>query len=166
LRDITVAANPSELINAEGAIALNDRPHQLKLSASYMLPYDVYVAGNYRMQSGPEAHRTISAPLSFGGGSTTVNLEAPGTHRLDPLRTIDVRLAKTFPLADRELELNLDIFNLTNANTVWEVRNLTGRINVRQGGDPQGTLNNIQQFLSPTQILAPRIIRFGAALRF
>ena len=32
----------------------------------------------------------------------------------------------------------VDIYNLSNANTVWEVRTLTGRFNAREGGDPAG----------------------------
>ncbi len=166
VRNMSVSTNPNDFMNAAGPIA-EDRPHQLKISAAYMLPYDVYVAGNYRLQSGPPVTRQVNAPLSFGGGSVNVFVEPRGSHRLDPLRTIDFRAAKTFRLgAGRELEANLDLFNLTNANTVWEVRTLSGRINVRQNGDPAGALNNIPQFLSPAQILAPRIVRFGVAWRF
>ena len=46
------------------------------------------------------------------------------------------------------------------------MRSLTGRLNVRQAGDPNGPILNIQQFLSPSQILAPRITRFGASFSF
>lgn len=167
LRDITVAASPNAFINADGPIALNDRPHQLKISGTYIFPWDVYVAANYRMQSGPTATRQVNVPLSFGGGSTNIFVEPQGAHRLDPLKTLDLRAAKTFRVAGgRELEANIDVFNLTNANTVWEVRTLSGRINVRQNGDPTGVFNNIAQFMSPTQILAPRIVRFGVAFRF
>ncbi|HSL22887.1 MAG TPA: TonB-dependent receptor, partial [Vicinamibacterales bacterium] len=166
-KDISVTTDPNDFINFDGPINLNDRPHQLKLSASYMLPYDVYVAGNYRHQSGPPVTRQVNAPLSFGGGSVNVFVEPRGSHRLDPLRTIDLRAAKTFRFAaGREIELNVDIFNLANANTVWEVRTLTPQISVRRGGDPAGELIRIPQFMSPTQILSPRIIRFGASWRF
>lgn len=166
IRDISVTADPNDFINTTGPLA-EDRPHQLKISASYMLPHEVYVAGNYRLQSGPPVTRQVNAPLSFGGGSVNIFVEPRGSHRLDPLRTIDLRAAKTFRLgAGREVEANVDVFNLTNASTVWEVRTLSGRINVRQAGDPTGTVNNIPQFLSPTQILAPRIVRFGVAVRF
>jgi hypothetical protein len=46
------------------------------------------------------------------------------------------------------------------------LRSLTGRLNVRKGGSPTGEIINIQQFLSPTQILGPRILRLGIAYRF
>lgn len=166
ITDQSVATSPNDFINTQGPIPLNDRPHQVKLSGSYLLPYDVNVAGNYRYQSGPPINRQLVAPLSFGGGSATINVEPAGTHRVDALSTIDLRLAKTWAFGARSLEVNMDVFNLTNANTAWELRSLTGRLNVRQDGSPTGQINNVPQFLSPSQILAPRIVRFGVAYRF
>ena len=164
-KDLSVGTSPNAFLNTEG-VTYNDRPHALKVTGSYVLPYDIYLGGNLRIQSGPPINRTISAPLSFGG-STTVNIEPQGAHRLDPLRTIDLRLGKTFAMAaNRTFEVNMDIFNVTNSNTAWELRSLTGRLSVRQAGDPAGALNNVQQFLSPSQILAPRIIRFGVSYKF
>jgi hypothetical protein len=64
------------------------------------------------------------------------------------------------------LSADLDVYNLTNANTVWEVRTLTPSITVREGGDPNGAVNTIPQFLSPTQVLGPRILRFSASFKF
>ena len=166
LSDISVANSPNAFLNTEGVV-YNDRPHQFKLTGSFIFPYDIYVGMNYRLQNGPPINRTISAPLSFGGGSATINIEKPGAHRLDSLQTVALRLAKTLRMGgNRSLEVDLDIDNLTNANTAWELRALTGRISLRQAGDPAGALNNVQQFLSPSQILAPRIIRFGIAYRF
>jgi hypothetical protein len=166
-RDISVATSPNAFLNTEGPI-FNDRPNQFKLTGSYVLPwYDIYLGANYRFQNGPPINRQISAPLSFGGGSATINVEPQGSARVPSLQTMDLRVAKTFKLgAGRSLELDLDVSNLTNANTAWELRSLTGRLNVRQGGDPNGAINNIQQYLSPSQILGPRIARFGLAFRF
>lgn len=165
-RDPSVSTTPNAFINAEGPV-FADRPHQLKISGTYLLPYDVYFGANVRVQSGPPVNRTVSVPLSFGGGNATINLEPLGTHRLDALKTLDVRFAKTFRYnGSHELEANVDIFNVTNANTTWEVRTLTGRLNVRRAGDPAGALLNVQQFLSPSQVLGPRILRFGVAWRF
>lgn len=165
--DITVGTSPNAFLNTEGPV-FYDRPHQLKVTGSYILPfYDIYVGTNYRFQNGPPINRQISAPLSFGGGSATINIESQAAHRLASLQTLDLRIAKTFRMqGGRGLELDLDISNLTNANTTWEMRSLTGRLNVRQGGDPAGQINNVQQFLLPSQILAPMIARLGFAFRF
>ena len=166
IRGQSVSTSPNAFLNTQGVI-FNDRPHQLKVSGSYMLPYDISLGANYRYQSGPPTSRQISSPLSFGGGSTTINVEPPDAHRVDALSTGDIQASKTFRLADqRDIEVNMAIFNVTNANTAWELRSLTGRLNVREAGDPTGAVNNIQQFLSPSQILSPRIIRFGVAFRF
>jgi hypothetical protein len=163
--DISVGTSPNAFLRTEGVI-FNDRPHQFKLTGSYLLPYDMYLGANYRYQQGPPINRQISAPLSFGGGSTTVNIEEPGAHRVPALQTLDLRLAKTFRLGQRALEFDLDVSNLTNSNSIWEMRSLTGRLNVRENGDPNGAIINIQQWMSPSQILAPRIARFGVAFRF
>jgi hypothetical protein len=56
--------------------------------------------------------------------------------------------------------------NVTNANTIFNVRTDTGVISVRQAGDPNGTANTIPEFLSPTGILGPRIVRFNVRYRF
>ncbi len=166
IRGQSVGTSPNDFLNTQGVI-FNDRPHQFKVSGSYMLPYDISLGANYRYQSGPPLSRQISSPLSFGGGSTTINVEPPGAHRVDALSTGDIQASKTFRMAGQnDFEINLAIFNVANASTAWELRSLTGRLNVREAGDPNGQVNNIQQFLSPSQILAPRIIRFGFAFRF
>jgi hypothetical protein len=43
---------------------------------------------------------------------------------------------------------------------------LSGTINLRQNGDPTGTINTVPQFGSPAQVFGPRNIRFNAAYRF
>ena len=53
-----------------------------------------------------------------------------------------------------------------NVNTVWDVRTLSGTINLRQNGDPNGAINTVPQFLSPAQVYGPRNIRFNVAFRF
>jgi hypothetical protein len=168
--DASVDTSPNLLINTDGVIttaANADRPHQLKLTGSYLLPYqDILLSANFRSQSGPPVTRQISQRLALGGNQT-INLEPLGNTRLDRLNTIDLRVSKNFRFGgNKELAANLDLSNLTNANTVWEVRTLTPSITVRQNGDPNGTLNRIPQFLSPTQVLGPRIMRLGVSFKF
>jgi hypothetical protein len=130
-----------------------------------VFPREVWVSGNIRTQSGAPVARTATYRLTQG--NVTVNAETPDSMRLGALTTVDVRVAKTFQLDEnRDLEVLIDAYNLANASTAWTVRTLTGRVNVRQGGDPNGALINQQQYLSPTAILAPRVVRFGVAYRF
>ena len=157
-------SNPNGFINSRGS-TFYDRPHTIKVSGSYTLPHDIAVSGNFRLQSGKPIARTATFALTQG--NVTVNATEPGSDRLDPFITIDARIAKVFKVGKgQELEVMLDGYNLSNANTVWDVRTLTGRINVREGGDPTGALINQQQYRSPISILPPRIFRLGAAFRF
>jgi hypothetical protein len=156
------------VINSNGNITspnFADRPHQLKLTGMYLLPYDVAVSGNFRSQSGPPVTRQISRALAIGGNQT-INLEPLGASRLPTLNTLDLRASKAFRFGRRELAVDVDFYNVTNANTVWQVRTLTPAISVRPGGEFTAPAVTIPQFMSPTQVLAPRIVRFGASYRF
>ncbi|HEX6738153.1 MAG TPA: TonB-dependent receptor [Vicinamibacteria bacterium] len=159
------ATNPNDKINASGPI-LFDRTHLLKLTGSYTMPRGFELSANFRAQTGAPITRTVT----FSGltqGNVTVNAEPQGSQRLDALTTLDARLAKVFKFnGTRELEATLDGYNLLNAATVWDVRTLTGRINVREGGDPTSALINQQQFLSPLGFIGPRIFRLGLSYRF
>lgn len=163
IADAVAVTNPNTLINSRGA-SLYDRPQTFKLTGSYMLPHDISVSGNVRLQSGPPVTRTETYALNQG--NVTVNAQTPGSDRLDALKTLDARVSKTLRFGGRELELMADAYNLTNANTTWAVRALTGRVNVLEGGSPTGTLINQRQYLSPISILAPRILRLSVVFRF
>ncbi len=155
---------PNDLINSRGPSAF-DRTHTFKLTGSYDLPYEIAVSGNFRTQSGAPIARVATYALTQG--NVTVNVESPGDERLDRMTTVDLRVSKRFRLTGtQDIEVMLDAYNVTNANTAYEVRTLTGRINVREGGVASGALINQQQFLSPTLILPPRIFRFAASYRF
>jgi len=166
--DVSVDTSPNLLINANGNITTtnnSDRPHQFKLTGMYLLPFDVGISANLRSQSGRAITRQINHRLAIGGNEM-INLEPLGASRLPTMNTLDLRASKVFRFGRREFSVDVDAYNVTNANTVWEVRTLTPAISVRPGGDPSAPLVTIPQFMSPTQVLGPRIIRFGAAYRF
>jgi hypothetical protein len=157
--------SPNLLINNNGNItgaANADRPNQFKLTGMYILPWhDIIFSGNYTAQQGPPVTRAISRSLAFGA-SQTILLEPLGSTRLDPLYKLDVRVGKLLRLGEsKSLELTLDLDNLTNSNTVWQVRTLTPATAFT---DPTtGTRATLQQFGSPVQILGPRtaVLRFA-----
>ena len=176
IEGVSVNLNPNLLINTEGPLTgqvpsasaqLGDRPHQFKLTGTYITPFwDIGVAGNLNTQSGILLTRQVNTALTVGG-NTTVNVEEAGSFRLDPRTSIDVRGFKTMRFGgSRELEASIDINNLMNSNVAWDARVLGGTINLRQNGDPNGTINTVPQFGSPSQILGPRNIRFNVAFRF
>jgi hypothetical protein len=166
----SIDTSPNLLINANGnltATGYADRPNQFKLTGSYLVPWqDIMVAGNFRSQSGPPVTRQISQRLAIGG-TQTINLEPLGAHRLPTLNTLDLRASKSVRFGTRELQGSVDIYNVANVNTIWEVRTLTPAITVRQAGDTvNGNTNTIPQFLSPTQVVGPRIFRFSVSMKF
>jgi hypothetical protein len=126
----------------------------------------------------PGVSVTISSPVpttrtfAFSGlppngtGTQTINVEPRGSVALPKLFTADLRLGKIFRFGGEQFEADLDFYNITNANTVFGIRRATGLINVREAGDPNAAINQISQFLSPTDVLGPRIIRFNVVYRF
>lgn len=164
----SVAANPNSLINFDGPVvgALGDRPHQFKITGTYILPwYDIGFAANLNRQSGSLLNRIINTPQTVGG-NTAVIVEPRGSYRLPTRTSADLRFFKTARFGARSLDISVDVHNLANANTVWDARSLSGTINLRQNGDPRGAINTVAQFGSPAQVYPPRNIRFNAAFRF
>lgn len=168
LNNVSVDTSPNLLINANGNVtsANNaDHPVGFKLTGMYLLPFhDVIISGNVRSGSGGPVTRQISRSLAIGAAQT-INLEPLGSSRLDVLSVIDVRVGKLFKLANnRSFEATIDFDNLTNADTVWGVRTLTPATTFT---DPTtGQRQTLQQFLSPSQILAPRTVVLRAAFKF
>jgi hypothetical protein len=127
----------------------------------------VSIAANFRSLSGIPYTRQVTGVRLTASGTTSVNVEPAGSHRLDSLSTLDLRAVKVFRLAaNRSIEGSVDFYNVTNANTVWDVRTGSGTLTFLQGGDPNGTKNVLAQFGSPASVIAPRIIRFNVAFRF
>jgi hypothetical protein len=179
---LSVNANPNLLLNTEGLLTgqtpggtptsfatsgqLGDRPHQFKMTGTYMLPYyDIGIAGNLNAQSGIAITRQVNTPLTVGG-NTAVSVEPAGSYRLDSRTAVDLRAFKVFRFGARELEGAVDFNNVFNASFAWDARVLSGTINLRQNGDPAGAINTVPQFGSPSQVIGPRNIRFNVAFRF
>lgn len=160
--DRTSVVDPNDaLVNAAGRSG--GREHQFKMTGSYELPWGVMLGGNFRLESGAFVTREVE----IGGlnqGTIEVNAEPRGSVTLDRLPTLDFRIGKAVRFGRNLLEVDMDVFNVTNENTVFDVRTGSERQNVRLGGT--GSAREIPEFLSPTDILGPRIVRFGVTYRF
>ena len=77
-----------------------------------------------------------------------------------------MRFGRYFDFRRDRIELSLDIYNVTNANTVFGVRTGTGLSAIRVDGDISNPTTLITTFLSPTQFLAPRVLRFNVTYNF
>jgi hypothetical protein len=159
-----LGGGPNTLTNTSGPIS-TDVPVQFKLTGSYMLPRDIALAANFRSQSGTPYNRQLSVPLTLGG-STTINVEPFDSDRVPSLTTLDLQVSKLFRINRDSFNLLFAVSNITNANTVWSVRTLTGLSTFRIGGNPTGPANVVSQFGTPTNILGPRIARVGVTYRF
>ena len=165
---VSVNTNPNNLINVEGPVTgqTGDRPHQFKMTGTYITPwYGIGVGGNLNSQSGAVITRQIQVAQTVGGNST-VNVEPLGSYRLPSRASADLRVFKSATFGRRALDVSVDFHNITNTNTYWDARTLGNTINLRQNGDPNGTVNTVAQFGSPSQVIGPRNIRFNVAFRF
>ncbi len=150
-------------VNASGESG--GRRHNFKISGSYLLPYQILFGANFRAQSGAPLTRTVTIS-DLTQGDVTVNAEPRGSVWTPKLITLDVRAGRYFTIQGKTLELSMDVYNLTNANTVYAVRTFTGVTNIQYAGDPNAPVTQIPSFLSPTGFLGPRIIRFNVTYNF
>ena len=171
--ELTSIASPNDAsINAEGISG--GRRHNFKLTGSMVLPYRLVTGVNVLMSSGRPITREYVVPgctatVTTGcmnQGNTTVNAEPRGSVEIPGRFQMDVRIGRLFDISGQKFELGLDAYNLTNANTVFSVRNGTGLTNIRYANDPRQPVTQIPTFLSPTGVLGPRILRFNVTYWF
>jgi hypothetical protein len=170
--DLVSLSNPNNAFVNAGGVS-GGRRHNLKASGSYTLPYKVLLAANFRLQSGLPITRTWAVPTCSSTVTAnctrqtlTVNAEPRGSVELGTLPTLDLRAGRFFDFRRDRLELSVDLYNLTNANTVFGVRAGTGSTGIRVNGDPTQPITQINTFLSPTQFLAPRVLRLNVTYSF
>ena len=170
--ELTSLSSPNNALVNAGGIS-GGRRHNFKASGSYTLPYKVLVAANFRLQSGLPITRTWAVPACSATVvencmrvATTVNAEPRGSVELGTLPTLDLRAGRFFDFRRDRIELSVDFYNLTNANTVFATRTGTGSTLIRVNGDPAQPQTAINTFLSPTGFLAPRVVRFNVTYSF
>ena len=97
----------------------------------------------------------------FTGGAISQNFFAEDltAHRLDTVKTFDIRADKRFKVNNRmSVSVLFDVFNVFNANTETNIRANTGTVAISETGAV------ISAFNTPTTILPPRIARISARL--
>jgi hypothetical protein len=146
--------DPNNLDFQQG-IAGNDATYNLKLSGTYVVPRaEIIVSGSminntgYPRQFTYQVTRTVVPTLTRS--AQTIRLNRRGDERLPRVTLVDLRLSRSFNLpGDRRIEPQVDLFNVTNADTIVNMVNAVGP---RLG--------------YPGEILAPRIIRVGFVVKF
>ncbi len=129
-----------------------------RLSGVYQLPYGIDVAGFFNYRSGfPLIHYVqtgtiyVTGTTTSASSGTSVNLDRVGDVRLPSVPQFDFRVDKQIRLAGKaRVVASLDVFNLTNGNTILAERRQQNSTNAN----------------TVSAILAPRVIRFGVRLTF
>lgn len=171
-QDHVSLSNPNNaFVNSSGEAG--GRRHNLKVSGTYTLPFQVVFGGNLTMQSGLPITRTwtinpCSASITTNclRQSVSVNAETRGSVELPKLTVIDMRLGRFFKVGTNKIDVSFDLYNLANANTTYSVRTSTGLTGVRASGLATSPVVNIPSFLSPTGVLGPRILRLNITYSF
>jgi len=153
--------------------------HQIRLGGSWTAPYGIILASNYTFMSGPYSGpiiERIAAP-DPRFGPTTVRLSngrvvqnplatrdrfayatrGEGQIKLPALQVLNVRAGKAFHFGRRQLDLSLDVFNVTNNDAFQEF--FLGQSNLRYSPnfilDANGKIRgNNRQFARAAQLLA------------
>ena len=148
--------DPNVTLYPNGIVG-NDSELAFRLSGSYRLPWDVSLAGSMLANNGYPYVSTFNVTqaiaraqgLTLTRSSQTVSLSQRGEERYPNVTMFDIRLSRTFRFGERSISPQFDIFNLTNADTVVSHTVAVG-----------------SSYLSPAEILSPRIIRLGFSLNF
>ncbi len=109
--------NPNEVINSYGRLSF-DRPLQIKIMGSVILPYEIILTGYFQHRSGTPWRRTLERvylPSSLGSQDSYVWVapETLGARRNPPYTMLDMRLEKAFGFGGtRQLSIFVDGFNI------------------------------------------------------
>jgi hypothetical protein len=106
----------------------------------------VNVSAFYNARQGYPFERFIQVPARRnGGGVANVLIDAVGENRLPTFQNLDFHVERPLSVGRTRFVPSLDVFNVTNNNTVQAIR----------GTQNASNANNIQA------IVAPRVLRFG-----
>ncbi|MBI3403646.1 MAG: TonB-dependent receptor [Acidobacteria bacterium] len=148
--------DPNFVAYSNGIIG-NDSKVAFRLSGSYVLPYDISVAGSLVSNNGYPYVSTYSVSraaaaatgVALTRSTQTVLLSERGAERLPDVTLVDLRFSRSFKFGQRRIAPQFDIYNLTNAYTITGLNNAVGNT-----------------YLYPQAFVSPRIMRVGVAVNF
>ncbi len=117
-----------------------------KLSGMYEAPFGVNLSAFYNARQGYPFERFILSPSrANGAGTVSVLLDNVGQSRLPNYQNLDFHVERAVKLGTIRLIPAIDVFNISNNNTIQAIRGTQNASNV----------NNIQA------VVAPRVMRAG-----
>jgi Carboxypeptidase regulatory-like domain/TonB-dependent Receptor Plug Domain len=145
--------NPQDIDKLDGTRIDTSRPYVGKIMGSYVLPHDIMVSGFYQYLSGTPFTRTVNSVNALGRnlnqGNVAVLAGERNAESLGSQHLLDLRVGYDLPVRRANISLALDLFNALNANTVTQITSVSGP-----------AYNRVIDFIPP------RILRFGARVRF
>jgi hypothetical protein len=154
--------------NLDGDVATPDFSRtnsrwQFNVSGLYQLPWGITVAGNLFGREGfPQRYVVTVLTHDVANNMPAILIGSVSDYRLKNVYELDLRVEKTFLLGSVHIVPSLDVFNVTNENTVlFRVGNV-GTYDARSARPfrQRPTFNQI------TQVESPRIFRAGLRVSF
>jgi len=161
--------NPNVMINSYGRVSY-DRPLQIKLMGTVMLPLDIILTAYFQHRSGSAWRRTISRvyfpdEIADISHDTYVGVaaETRGTRRNPPYTMLDMRLEKFFTIGDfGKLSFYVDAFNLGGRSGY----NISQNPNPYLFEDSPDSYEIDSDYADITSIYGVRSFRIGAKFSF
>jgi len=160
-----VVDSPQQLFNCDIKVPFQNR---VKFAASYLLPYDVQLAGVFQTNPGAtynanvtytnaQVQPSLGRPLAGGAATVTVNVVTPFSQYGDRVNQFDLRAGKIFRIGSNRAQANIDLYNVLNFNSVVNYNSTYGTF----GTATAGTI-----FRQPTQVLDGRLVKFSFQFDF
>jgi hypothetical protein len=123
----------------------------VEVSATFQSKPGAMLAANYNLPAATSAGFLGRAP-SGGVANVTVNMVAPGSLYGDRVNQLDLRFSKILRFGGTRTKISLDLYNSLNANPALTYNNTYS---------PTTT-----SWLTPTSVLAARVMKIGASIDF
>ncbi len=160
--------DPNDMINGYGRLAF-DRPWQIRLMSSVILPYEFIASAYFQHRSGSAWTRAIDrvyfpSALDVQQSYVYVLAEERGSRRNPPYTNMDLRLEKAFNFTDTlKLNIFLDVFNVFGRSGVNIYGNTGGRLRYYRT-PPEYTYD--AQYGDISSVYGVRSIRLGLRFNF
>ncbi len=161
---------PNDLLYPEGRLDY-DRPLNIKIQSSVILPYDFVLSAYFNHRSGSPWNRTVTVYIPEDpkywdpGACYTIPTEEKGARRTPALTYLDLRIEKSFALGKAtSISGYIDILNALGKNGYQVVSNSGGFLDYRDPDNP-----TYERYVDCSNIYGPytsRIIKFGLSFNF
>jgi hypothetical protein len=146
VRLVQAISIPNDLINTDdGRFVFST--WTFKLNGTFLMPGDIHITPAVRVQSGQPFGRTFLAGTANGinYGSQRILTEKLGSRKQDDIVIVDFRAEKRFKaVKGTTLAGFIDVYNIGNSDAASNI-----------------TWQSGSNFLLPSTIIGPRIMRFG-----